>query len=60
MCDAAAKESDETVYELHQLLGELTGETLRRLERAQEALEIVWEWEEKVKPASPTQDKGRF
>ena len=59
MCNEAEKKSEETVYRLHQLMGELTDEALRRLELAQDALEIVWHREEEAKKAHPTQDKGR-
>lgn len=34
---------DEVLIDLHELMAELTEEALRRLERAQEALTIVWE-----------------
>jgi hypothetical protein len=58
MCNEAEKKSEETVYRLHQLMGELTDEALRRLERAQEALGIVWEQEEEAKKAAPTREEG--
>ena len=59
MCIEAEKKSADVVYSLHQLVDELTEEANRRLERAQEALEIIWEREEKAKKASPTQTEGR-
>ena len=49
MMNAAEKEGEDIVYQLHHLVGELTEEALRRLDRAQEALEIVWEREEAAK-----------
>jgi hypothetical protein len=43
MFNAAVKISDEVVTELQALVGELTEEAHRRLERAQDAYEIEWE-----------------
>lgn len=60
MCNEAGQKGEDTLYELHQLLGELTDEALRRLERAQEALAIVWEREEAAKKAASTQPEGGF
>jgi NAD-dependent oxidoreductase involved in siderophore biosynthesis len=48
--------SDDALFWLHQLLDQLTEETNRRLERAQEALGIVWKREQEAKKARPTRE----
>jgi hypothetical protein len=52
MLNAAEKIGEEVVYELHHLVGELTEEAIRRLDRAQDALEVVWDREEAAKKAT--------
>jgi hypothetical protein len=59
MLNAAEKIGEEVVYELHHLVGELTDEALRRLDRAQDALEVVWDREEAAKQATHAQKEGR-
>jgi hypothetical protein len=59
MLIAAEKESEDIHYQLQMLVGELTDEATRRLERAHDALEIVWQREEAAKKATHACKEGR-
>ena len=58
MCNGAEKVGEDIVYELHVLLRELADEANRRLDRAQDALEIVWDREEAAKKAPHARKEG--
>jgi hypothetical protein len=59
MLIAAEKESEDIHFQLQMLVSELTDEATRRLERAHEALEIVWQREEAAKKATHACKEGR-
>jgi hypothetical protein len=58
MGNEAEKVGEDVVYELHSLIRELADEANRRLERAQDALEIVWAREEQAKKATLARKAG--
>jgi hypothetical protein len=59
-CYMSPKElSDDALYWIHQLMDVLTEEVNHRLERAQEAFDIVWRREQEAKKAHPTRQEGR-
>ena len=58
MCNDAKKIDEDIVYELQSLVRELADEAYRRLDRAQDALEIVWEREQAARKASQARKEG--
>jgi hypothetical protein len=59
MYQDAREISEEVLSQLHFLINDLMEESLRRLRRAQDALDIVWKREEAAKQANPTCKEGR-